>query len=115
MRRAALIVSTLLSLSLVSGCGIFQAGSGDHEMSGTVLDPPFAVQDAPLVAKSGSAYSLVKDTDKDLTLVFFGYTHCPDICGIVMSTLASAAARLSDEDREDVDVVFVTTDPARDT
>lgn len=84
-------------------------------MTGTLLDPHFVVKDAALVAESGSAYSLVKDTDKDLTLVFFGYTHCPDICGIVMSNLASATARLSDEERADVDVVFVTTDPARDT
>lgn len=115
MGRAALVVAALLGVSLVSGCGTFQTSSGDHEMSGTLLDPPFVVKDAPLVAESGSAYSLVEDTDKELTLVFFGYTHCPDICGIVMSTLASAMTRLSDEERDAVDVVFVTTDPARDT
>ncbi|HXH78862.1 SCO family protein [Nocardioides sp.] len=115
MGRPALLVSALLGLSLLSGCGSFEASTGDHEMTGTLLDPHFVVKDAALVAESGSAYSLVKDTDKDLTLVFFGYTHCPDICGIVMSNLASATARLSDEERADVDVVFVTTDPARDT
>jgi protein SCO1/2 len=49
------------------------------------------------------------------TLVFFGYTNCPDICQVVMSTIASAMARLSDADRAKLQVVFVTTDPARDT
>ena len=47
--------------------------------------------------------------------VFFGYTNCPDICGQVMATLAGTLARLDDEQKERLDVVFVTTDPARDT
>ncbi len=46
--------------------------------------------------------------------MFFGYTHCPDICQVVMATIASALTRLDEQDRERVEVVFVTTDPARD-
>ncbi|QIK77424.1 SCO family protein [Nocardioides piscis] len=84
-------------------------------MTGTLLEPPFEVNGAALVDGSQSPYSLVEDTDDPLTLVFFGYTHCPDICGTVMSTMASAMTRLSEEDRSDVGVVFVTTDPQRDT
>ena len=84
-------------------------------MTGTVLDPPFAVAGDALVDGDGAPYSLVADTDRKLTLVFFGYIHCPDICGIVMSTMASAMTRLTDEERADVDVAFVTTDPKRDT
>ena len=68
----------------------------------------------PLVDTDGAAYSLTEDTDKDLTLVFFGYTHCPDICGQAMATLAGTLARLDDEQKDRLDVVFVTTDPARD-
>ena len=109
-RHVAGLVSGLV---LLSGCA--GPGTGAHEMTGTVLEPPFEVNGAALVDGSKSPYSLVEDTDKDLTLVFFGYTHCPDICGTVMSTMASAVARLSAGDRERVDVVFVTTDPKRDT
>jgi protein SCO1/2 len=47
--------------------------------------------------------------------VFFGYTNCPDICGTVMGNLASAMTRLDSSDRDQVEVVFVTTDPERDT
>ena len=61
----------------------------------------------------GQTFGL-RNADNDLTLVFFGYTHCPDICGIVMSTVASALNRLDAADRSRVDMVFVTTDPARD-
>jgi protein SCO1/2 len=67
-----------------------------------------------LTDTEGKPFSLTEDTDKRLTLVFFGYTHCPDICQVVMSTLASALTRLDEQDRDRVDVVFVTTDPARD-
>jgi protein SCO1/2 len=48
-------------------------------------------------------------------VVFFGYTNCPDICQTVMSTIASAVSRLDADQRDRVQVVFVTTDPARDT
>jgi protein SCO1/2 len=84
------------------------------ELSGTPLDPPFEVSSTPLVDTEGSPFSLTEDTDKDLTLVFFGYTHCPDICGQVMATLAGTLTRLSEEEKERLDVVFVTTDPSRD-
>lgn len=108
-------LTVALAATLLSGCGSSVGLSADHEMTGTVLDPPFAVADDALVDGGGAPYSLVADTDKKLTLVFFGYIHCPDICGIVMSTMASAMTRLTDEERADVDVTFVTTDPQRDT
>jgi protein SCO1/2 len=84
------------------------------ELSGTTLDPPFEVSSTPLVNTDGDPFSLTDDTDKDLTLVFFGYTNCPDICGQVMATLAGTLSRLDDDQKDRLDVVFVTTDPARD-
>ncbi|MXG88514.1 SCO family protein [Nocardioides sp. YIM 123512] len=63
----------------------------------------------------GTPFSLTGSTDKRLTLVFFGYTNCPDICPAVMANLASAMTRLDEADRDQVEVVFVTTDPERDT
>jgi protein SCO1 len=104
-----------LSAALLSGCGASTGLETGHAMTGSLLDPPFEVSGDALVDGSGAPYSLVEDTDRKITLVFFGYTHCPDICGIVMSTMASAMTRLTDDERADVDVVFVTTDPDRDT
>jgi protein SCO1/2 len=112
VRRALGLVAALLSLLLASACG---GQSNAADLHGEQVDPPFKVSSAELVDTSGDPYSLTKSTDKRLTLVFFGYTHCPDICGLVMSNLASAMKRLDDSDRKQVDVVFVTTDPARDT
>ncbi len=112
LRVAALLVALLVAL--LAACG-GSAGEGPTgELTGTRLDPPFDVAGTPLQDASGAPYSLTEDTEKPLTLVFFGYTSCPDICGQVMATLAGTMARLSDADREQVEVVFVTTDPARD-
>ena len=109
MRARALAAVPLLAL--LAACG---GGAESSELTGTVLDPPFEVSSTPLVDTDGAAYSLTDDTDKDLTLVFFGYTNCPDICGQVMATLAGTLTRFDEEQKERVDVVFVTTDPARD-
>ena len=97
-------------LLTLAGCG----GGDDVKFSG-ITHAPYQVPATPLTDADGAAYSLTKDTTKPLTLVFFGYTHCPDICPMVMTNLASAMSRLDDADRRSVDVVFVTTDPARDT
>ena len=107
-RAAALALPLVL---LATACG---ASAEPTELTGTVLDPPFEVSSTPLVDTEGAAYSLTDDTDKDLTLVFFGYTNCPDICGQVMATLTGTLTRLDDAQKEQLDVVFVTTDPARD-
>lgn len=86
----------------------------DDGKNGTVLDQPYVVPDVTLTATDGSPYTLAEDADRPLTLVFFGYTNCPDICQLVMSNIASALTRLEPEQRKQVQVVFVTTDPARD-
>lgn len=86
----------------------------DDGFHGAALTTPYTVLDRPLRDTSGAAYSLVGDTDRPLTLVFFGYTRCPDVCQIVMSSVASGLTRLPDKQRAQVDVVVVTTDPARD-
>lgn len=100
---------TVLGL-LTAACG-----SDSTEFAGTRLQNPYAAPDIALTDTDGAAYSLAADTDEPLTLVFFGYTHCPDYCPLVMNNIAAAMNRLDDADRDDVDVVFVTTDPARDT
>jgi protein SCO1 len=110
--RALVALLAALCLALTA-CGGDSGASS--ELHGTLLDPPFEVSSTPLTDTSGTPYSLAADTDKPLTIVFFGYVHCPDICQTVMASLASAMTRLDDRDRERVDVVFVTTDPARDT
>ncbi len=86
----------------------------DDGMHGAVLTEPYAVSDRALRDTEGAAYDLVNNTNKPLTLVFFGYSNCPDVCSIVMSSLAASLTRLTPAEQSQVDVVLVTTDPARD-
>jgi protein SCO1 len=109
--RRAWAAVLLPAALLLTACG----GGDDAPLAGAVLDQPYVVPATALTDTDGESYSLADDTDKRLTLVFFGYTHCPDICQVVLSTLASAMTRLDEADHEQVDVVFVTTDPERDT
>jgi protein SCO1/2 len=108
--KLALLPLVLLLLALTA-CG----GEESAKFSGSTLENPYQVPDIELTDTDGAPYSLAADTDKRLTLVFFGYAHCPDICQQVMGALAGAMNRLDATDREQVDVVFVTTDPTRDT
>lgn len=110
MRRTFRIVALVLALGLLTAA----CGGDSEEFAGTRLKNPYAAPDIALTDTSGSPYSLAADTDKALTLVFFGYTHCPDYCPLVMNNLAAAMNRLDDDDRSKVDVVLVTTDPERD-
>jgi protein SCO1/2 len=103
---------SLVTLVLLAGCG---GDTSSTEFHGAVLDAPYAVPATPLTDTDGQDFSLATSTDKRLTLAFFGYINCPDVCQVVMSTIASALTRLDEADRAQVDVVFITTDPSRDT
>ncbi len=110
-------VSLLLGLLLLGGCAGGQASAdarSDDGYYGAVLEQQYVVPHVTLTDNTGAPYDLASDATAPLTLVFFGYTNCPDICQAVMATLASALTRLDDAQRADVEVVFVTTDPARD-
>ncbi len=126
MRRALALLLLLVLGGLLEGCGddsstaqqapVANVRINDSDgLHGAVLPTPYDASRVRLQDTSGAPYSLATDARKPLTMVFFGYTHCPDICQVVMADLASALVRLDPDRRSQVDVVFVTTDPARDT
>jgi len=48
------------------------------------------------------------------TLLFFGYTHCPDVCPTTLARLAAVSQQLDEGARKELQVLFVSVDPARD-
>jgi protein SCO1/2 len=109
MMRGVAVGLVAVLACLLSGCG-----GEDTEFTGARLDQPYSAPTVELTDTDGAPYSLAEDTDKPMTLVFFGYTHCPDLCPMVMNNVAAGLNRLDDGDREQVDLVFVTTDPKND-
>ena len=57
----------------------------------------------------------LKDFKGKIVLLFFGYTHCPDVCPTALGVLAKTFKRLSPEEKKRVKVVFISVDPDRDT
>ena len=73
----------------------------------------YAGADFRLVDPGGKARSLA-DFKGKVVVLFFGYTHCPDVCPTTLADLAQVM-RLLDKDADRVQVLFVTLDPQRDT
>ncbi len=80
-----------------------------------MLAEPWEKPAFTLARTDGSPFDFGRETDGSVTLLFFGYTHCPDVCPVHMANLAAVLARLPPDVASRVMVVFVTTDPARDT
>ncbi|WP_327430015.1 MULTISPECIES: SCO family protein [unclassified Streptomyces] len=89
-----------------------ESGSGK---AATILDKPFEKPDLVLTDTNGKKYDLLAQTKGRPTLIYFGYTHCPDVCPLTMNNLAVAKKQLPKAQQDKLRVVFVTTDPARDT
>ncbi|WP_320782669.1 SCO family protein [Streptomyces sp. CRN 30] len=124
---AALLAAAVLTLSGCGGGGGDDASAPLAEISAdsasakaaTVLDKPFEKPDLVLTDTKGESYDLRAETEGKPTLVYFGYTNCPDVCPLTMNNLAVAkkevAKELSAAQLEQLRIVFVTTDPERDT
>ena len=86
-------------------------------------EPGQGVAGSPLSTAIGGPFSLTDQngkpfTDADLKgkwqLVFFGYTHCPDVCPTALNDLSLALDQLGDK-KDKVGIVFISVDPERDT
>lgn len=129
LRRLASVAMAMVVVSLLgTACGGGNSGSnaivqqvgGPPETAanypGALLFPrDYPKPDITLTDTSDQPYDIATATKGQLTLVYFGYTHCPDLCPLNMFTAANAIGLLPAKDRQRVHVVFVTTDPDRDT
>ncbi|MEV7613190.1 SCO family protein [Streptomyces sp. NPDC089799] len=117
---AALAVAAALTLSACGDGGSKASSVADvnapaKTKAATVLDRPFQKPDLVLTDTTGKPWSLREQTKGKPTLIYFGYTNCPDVCPLTMSNIAVARKALPKADQENLRVVFVTTDPERDT
>ena len=134
---ALLVTAALAALLVASGlalgaCGTtateghaghdHSAGSGaavvegpDDVYAGLDLAEPYRRPSFTLTDTTGAAFDFKAATAGRPTLLFFGYTNCPDVCPTTMADIAVALRGLDPALVEDLQVVFVTTDPAADS
>lgn len=116
-RAAGLLLAGLV----LSGCGLAgrqpvatstAAADGLHgtQVGDVIARPALTLQDT-----SGRPYALQQRPADELTVLYFGYTRCPDVCPTTLAELAAARRQLTDAERARLQVVFVTEDPATDT
>ncbi len=120
--RTALAAVAVPAALLLSACGTSsngpiatvasEGGDGLHgtDVSDVIPRPAMALPDT-----TGTPFRLRDRPADELTVLFFGYTRCPDICPTTMADLAAARRLLPAADRPHLKVVMVTEDPATDT
>lgn len=101
------------------GCGGTGESAADRVREsgfrGVVMESPTPKADFTLLDTSGEPFHFREETAGYITLLFFGYTSCPDVCPVHMANLAAVLKEMPWEVRSRIKVVFVTTDPERDT
>ena len=108
----ALPLAACLALSLLSGCGSADAPPSDPPLAGAAIGGPFELVD--------SAGKTVRSSDFDgkYRMLYFGYAYCPDVCPLDVQRMMQGFARFKAAHPQlaaQVQPIFVTIDPARDT
>ncbi len=108
----------LATVLLVSGCGLQPAPSPTPNVTDTpplirTIEPPFAIKDFALTDQNGAKRTLADFRGK-FTLIYFGYTHCPDFCPISLAKFVQVKQALG-ETAQRLNIVFISVDGARDT
>jgi protein SCO1/2 len=119
---AALALGVLLAACSSSGGSAparVNAPTSSSGYHGSVLDKPItldsAARDAVFRSTGGGTTTLGALQQGRLLVLYFGYTNCPDVCPTTMADLGNALRKLPPLTQAHTQVVFVTSDPARDT
>ena len=106
IRRSSLLVPGALLVALA-------ACKGETQLHGRMIDPPREVSGYEFTLPDGARFTTAAEKGRPMVL-FFGYTHCPDVCPTTMADWKRAKQKLG-RDGDRVRFVFVTIDPERDT
>lgn len=104
---------TMVALMWSAACG--QQRGAPSTFRGAALPNALAKPSFVLTRTDGRRFSFRDDTKGKVVLLYFGYTNCPDICPVHLANIAAALQKLPMDQRPLVDVVFITTDPDRDS
>jgi protein SCO1 len=101
-------------LVIFASAVVAQQGNTENYRGGLVT-PPLPKPGFVLTDTSGAPFDFKQRTEGYVTLLFFGYTNCPDQCPMHMANLGAALKKVPAGIADQIKLVFVTTDPARDS
>lgn len=110
-RRIPQLVVLLALALLLAACG---RDVSTDDLQGVLIDPAQPKPDFVLTDTEGQQYDFAAETEGKLTLLYFGYLNCPDICPVHLAQIAETFDQHPDVAR-DAEVVFVSVDPNRDS
>ncbi len=118
-RRVQMLVLFALAALIAAGCGgngetTSSASASSADFAGTAVRPAKPAPPLRLRDSLGQPVDLHKQGGKAV-LVTFVYTHCPDVCPLIVSHLHTALAEMSPNQRRRLQIIAVSTDPRRDT
>lgn len=108
------LTGILLGIAVVLGGLLFARQASPGVAAGTALDRPVPLPALPLVDDRGEATTLAHG-DGRVRLVFYGFVRCPDVCPATLASLKNSYAALTPEQRQQLQVQFITVDPTFDT
>jgi protein SCO1/2 len=108
------LIPVVAALVIGVAAGSFFQPSPSEPLQATVMETPRLLSEFNLQDQNGQPYSKA-NLRGSWTLLFFGFTHCPDVCPGALLNLKSTLDELEGNDVELPKVVLVTVDPERDT
>lgn len=111
---AGVIIAVLAtSAGIWAARAVLERQSAMNELDATRFPAPREIQPFKLIDHNNVVFDN-NALKQHWSFLFFGYTHCPDVCPTTLSVLNSVAQQLQDLD-EDIRFIFVSVDPERDT
>ena len=104
----------ILAVGLLTSCRA-ESPRDEALFRGVFVSPPVEKPDFTFTDFNGKPFNFRRETEGKVALLFFGYTHCPDVCPLHAANVAAVLKQLPFEEREKIVFLFVTTDPERDT
>jgi protein SCO1 len=90
-------------------------GTGGGPYAGRELDLPLVPPDFVLADTAGEPFDFARDATRPVTLLYFGYASCPDVCPAHMAAIGKALSEMPAAQAEQVQVLFVSVDAVNDT
>ncbi|MCB1038772.1 MAG: SCO family protein [Acidimicrobiales bacterium] len=122
-RRFLGVAATGLAAVGLGACSLDRASTPDESKeeapsgawAGELQDPPLERPDVTFTDMDGEPFPFLEKTEGKLSVLFFGYTNCPDVCPVFLTTFARAIEAIGTGPGSEAQLLFVGVDVQRDT